>query len=83
MCNAFVHYIRALYPCTPWISQIWLDMSATDKCVPAGEVDQEGVGEGASSCTPGSLYSYTHQHLTFGLEGRCSCSKVAGVGKHN
>ena len=50
-------------------------------CVPAGEVGQEGVGEGASSRTPGSLNSFTHKHHTSGLEGDCSSSKVPEVGQ--
>ncbi len=52
-------------------------------CVPAGEVGQEGVGEGAGSCTPGSLHSCTHQHHPSGLEGHCSCAKVPEVGNSN
>ena len=41
------------------------------------------MGEGASSRTPGLLYSCTHQHHTSGLEGDCSCSTVPEVGKSN
>ena len=52
-------------------------------CVPAGEVGQEGLVEGASSRTPGLLYSFTHQRRTSGLEGDCSCSKAPEVSKSN